>query len=101
MRSRRGTATRQSGTSLSWVIHSAFMDAAMERDAIVVTGAGCVSALGHSVEEFWSALQNGSCGLRKFESPAPSDLRVQIVGAIPAPDPRDMLDARRLPMLDR
>jgi len=32
---------------------------------------------------------------------APSDLKVSVVGAIPAPDPRQMLDARRLPMLDR
>jgi len=73
----------------------------VEREPIVVTGAGCVSALGHSVETFWSALQDGRCGLGKLEEPAPSDLKVPIVGAIPAPDPRQMLDARRLPMLDR
>src|ERR1700744_4517686 len=36
MRSRRGTTTRLSRTSLSWVTHSAFMDAAMEHDAVVV-----------------------------------------------------------------
>ena len=73
----------------------------MEHEPIVVTGAGCVSALGHSVETFWSALQDGRCGLGKLDEPAPSDLKVSIVGAIPAPDPRQMLDARRLPMLDR
>ena len=73
----------------------------MEHEPIVVTGAGCVSALGHSVAAFWSALQDGRCGLGKLEQAAPSDLKVSIVGAIPAPDPRDMLDARRLPMLDR
>jgi nodulation protein E len=73
----------------------------VEHEPIVVTGAGCVSALGHSVETFWSALQDGRCGLGKLEEPAPSDLKVPIVGAIPAPDPRQMLDARRLPVLDR
>ena len=73
----------------------------MEHEPIVVTGAGCVSALGHSVEAFWSALQDGRCGLGKLDESAPSDLKVSIVGAIPAPDPRHMLDARRLPMLDR
>ncbi len=73
----------------------------MQHEPIVVTGAGCVSALGHSVEAFWSALQDGRCGLGKLEQAEPSDLKVSIVGAIPAPDPRDMLDARRLPMLDR
>ncbi len=73
----------------------------MEHESIVVTGTGCVSALGHSVEAFWSALQDGRCGLGKLEQAAPSDLKVSIIGAIPAPDPRHMLDARRLPMLDR
>jgi nodulation protein E len=76
-------------------------DAAVEDNPVVVTGLGCISALGHSVKAFWSALKNGSCGLGKFDSPTPSDLKVQTVGAIPAPDPRNMLDARRLPMLDR
>ena len=39
----------------------------MEHEPIVVTGAGCVSALGHSVEAFWSALQDGRCGLGKLD----------------------------------
>ena len=73
----------------------------MAHEPVVVTGAGCVSALGHSVEAFWSALQDGRCGLGKLDESVPSDLKVSIVGAIPAPDPRHMLDARLLPMLDR
>lgn len=73
----------------------------MEHEPIVVTCAGCVSALGHSVAAFWSALQDGRCGLGKLDESAPSDLKVSVVGAIPAPDPRHMLDARRVPMLDR
>ena len=52
-------------------------------------------------QAFWSALQDGRCGLGKPDVSAPADLKVSIVGAIPAPDPRHMLDARRLPMLDR
>src|SRR5271168_11619 len=98
MRSRPGTAIRLSRTLLSWATRSVLKDAAVEHEPIVVTGAGCVSALGHSVEAFWSALQDGRCGL---DQAAPSDLKVSIVGAIPAPDPRHLLDARRLPMLDR
>jgi nodulation protein E len=53
------------------------------------------------VEAFWSALQDGRCGLGKLDESAPSDLKALIVGAIPAPDPRHMLDVRQLPMLDR
>ena len=33
--------------------------AAVKHEQIVVTGAGCVSTLGHSVEAFWSAPQDG------------------------------------------
>ena len=53
----------------------------MQHEPIVVTGAGCVSALGHSVAAFWSALQDGRCGLSKLEQAAPSDLKVSIACA--------------------
>ena len=43
----------------------------------------------------------GVAVLASVDESAASDLKVSIVGAIPAPDPRHMLDARRLPMLDR
>src|ERR1700722_10118033 len=101
MRSRPGTAIRLSRTLSIWATRSVLKDAAVQHEPIVVTGAGCVSALGHSVGAFWSALLDGRCGLGKLEQAAPSDLKVSIIGAIPAPDPRLMLDARRLPMLDR
>ena len=51
----------------------------MQHEPIVVTGAGCVSALGHSVAAFWSAPQDGRCGLSKLKQAAPSDLKVSIV----------------------
>src|ERR1700742_363143 len=101
MRSRPGTPIRPLRTSSIWATRSALKGAAVQHEPIVVTGAGCVSALGHSVEAFWSALQDGRCGLGKLDQAASSDLKVSVVGAIPAPDPRHMLDARRLPMLDR
>src|SRR4029079_15757873 len=98
MRSKPGTVIRPSRTLSSLATPSALKDAAVEHEPIVVTGVGCVSALGHSVEAFWSALQDGRCGLRKRDESALSDLKVSPVGAIPAPDPRHMLDARRLPI---
>src|SRR5690242_2785992 len=101
MPSRPGTAIRLSRTLLSWATRSVLKDAAVEHEPIVVTGAGCISALGHSVEAFWSALQDGRCGLGKLDQAVPSDLNVSIVGAIPAPDPRHMLDPRRSSVLDR
>ncbi len=73
----------------------------MGHEPIVVTGAGCISALGHSVGAFWSALQEGRGGLGPLDEAARHDLKAGVVGAIPAPDPRTMLNARTLPMLDR
>ena len=73
----------------------------MGHEPIVVTGAGCVSALGHSVQAFWSALKDGHCGLGKLNASAPFDLKVSVGGIIPAPDPRGLLDARLSSTLDR
>src|SRR5579871_4895731 len=101
MRSRRRTATGPSGISSDWATPSALREAVVTHEPIVVTGTGCVSALGHSVEAFWTALQNGICGLGKLDIPTPFELKVTIGGAVPAPDPKQLLDARRLPMLDR
>src|SRR5690349_19654333 len=98
---RRRTTTRPSGISSSWAYPSVLRDTAVNHEPVVVTGTGCVSALGHSVEAFWSAVQDGICGLRRLDTPTQPDLKVTIGGSIPAPDPREQLDARRLPMLDR
>jgi len=78
----------------------------MERERIVVTGLGCVSALGHSVEDFWSALAAGRCGLGPLEVSeptiaVPSPLKITFGGQIPAPDPRLEIDPKRLPLFDR
>jgi nodulation protein E len=73
----------------------------VEYEPVVVTGTGCVSALGHSVEAFWSALQDGRCGFSKPDQPPDFDSKVSVVGAIPAPDPRQILDPRRSSVLDR
>lgn len=73
----------------------------MDDRRVVVTGLGCVSALGHSVEAFWSALAEGRCGIGPLNISAPFELKVSIGGTIPEPDPRTMVDQRRLPMLDR
>lgn len=73
----------------------------MRFEPVVVTGAGCVSALGHSVATFWSALQDGRGGLGTLDEATRLDLKVAAVGAIPSPDPSDLVDRRRLPVLDR
>ncbi len=73
----------------------------MDDRRVVITGLGCVSALGHSVAEFWSALAAGRCGIGPLNVSAPFELKVSIGGTIPPPDPPTMVEQRRLPMLDR
>jgi nodulation protein E len=78
----------------------------MGPDRVVVTGLGCISALGHQVDEFWTSLAAGRCGLGAIDVaapdlPVPSPLKITVGGAIPAPDPRLLVEARRGPMLDR
>ena len=73
----------------------------MDDRRVVVTGLGCVSALGHSVEAFWDALKAGRCGIGPLNVSKPFELKVSIGGTIPEPDPTTMVDQRRLPMLDR
>ena len=68
---------------------------------VVVTGLGSVSALGHSVDAFWSALREGRSGIRPLKVDTPFDLKPQVGGALPEPDPRTLVDPRRLAMLDR
>jgi nodulation protein E len=71
------------------------------REPIVVTGLGCISALGRNVGEFWTALAAGRCGLGPIDVLAPFDLGISVGGVIAPPDPRLLIDRRRAPMLDR
>jgi nodulation protein E len=68
---------------------------------VVVTGLGCISALGHSVDEFWTGLKEGRVGIGPIEVSKPFDLKVSIGGAIPPPAPETLVDRRKLAMLDR
>ena len=41
----------------------------MERRRVVITGIGTINPLGHNIEEYFSALENGVCGvdfIRKY-----------------------------------
>lgn len=68
---------------------------------VVVTGLGCVSALGHSVDTFWTSLKEGRSGIGPLSTSPPFDLKVSVAAAIPDPDPSTLVDQRRLAMLDR
>jgi malonyl-ACP decarboxylase len=39
------------------------------RDSVVITGLGVVSAIGAGIEEFAGGLRQGACGIRRFDGP--------------------------------
>jgi nodulation protein E len=98
--------SKRSPISSNWDNNKVLCGVAMDHDRVVVTGLGCVSALGHDVDEFWSSLATGRCGLGPIDvsSPdlsAPAPRITTVGGAIPSPDPRLLFEPRRSRKLDR
>jgi len=54
---------------------------------VVVTGNGVVTPLGVGVDRFWTALQNGECGIRQVRSFPTEDLHIAIAGEVADFDP--------------
>jgi 3-oxoacyl-[acyl-carrier-protein] synthase II len=71
-----------------------------QRPRVVVTGMGAISALGSSLDLFWSGLTSGRSGIRRITQFDASALPCQIAGEIPDFDPEiyiDRKEARRIP----
>lgn len=69
--------------------------------AVAVTGLGCTSALGNDVEQTWSAMKEGVCGIRPFRNiNTTENLKIEIGGEIPGPVDAGVPE-RRLPAFDR
>ncbi|MGE3342313.1 MAG: beta-ketoacyl synthase [Vicinamibacterales bacterium] len=49
---------------------------------VVVTGLGCLSALGRTVDEFWSALEAGRCGIRPITRVPPDKVQIGIAAEV-------------------
>lgn len=60
----------------------------------VITGLGCVSALGIGAETFWRRLAAGESGLRPMRRIDPAGLRNELAGEVPEDDWRDHGDGR-------
>ncbi len=68
---------------------------------VVVTGLGCISALGANHEEFWSALREARPGIAPLEGFEPGRLRFANAAQVRGFDPAVHLEATRLDLLDR
>lgn len=69
---------------------------------VVITGLGCVSALGLGVEPFWSGLITGETGVRPLSWPAGQEAAKIATGArVWGYEPGDWFPANQIPLLDR
>jgi 3-oxoacyl-[acyl-carrier-protein] synthase II len=60
----------------------------------VITGLGCVTPIGHNVEDFWAALTAGQSGVRRISLFDPSDLECQIAAEVKDWDPNKWMEPK-------
>ena len=68
---------------------------------VVITGLGCVSALGHDAETHWRAARDARCGIGPMRSVDTDPLRTKIAAEVWDFDPAQHFDERRAESLDR
>ncbi|WP_407399521.1 beta-ketoacyl-ACP synthase II [Treponema sp.] len=61
----------------------------MERRRVVITGMGCISPVGNSVDAAWNSIKNGISGISTISLFDTSDLRVHIAGEVKNFNPED------------
>ena len=68
---------------------------------VVVTGLGCISALGPTAREFWSALTSARSGIQPLQCVEPGRLRFSHAAEVQGFDPATHFEPRQLDLLDR
>src|SRR5437660_12236460 len=68
---------------------------------VVVTGLGCVSPIGLSVDEYWQNLLAGVSGAARITSFDPQGLPVQIAAEVKGFDPGDFMDRKAARRMER
>lgn len=70
-------------------------------DSVVITGLGCISALGTNVESNWTAASSGVCGFDNLAGIDGGNLRVKQAAQVRDFDPQAIFSTSELPLLDR
>lgn len=68
---------------------------------VVVTGLGTVTALGHSVDEFWRNIVDGKSGVSRVERIDVSDISTKVAAEVKGFDITDHMSKREARRLDR
>lgn len=68
---------------------------------VVVTGMGAITPIGNNLDEFWSGIKNGVCGVDKVTLFDASDLKTQIAGEVKNFDPTEFIEKKEARKMDR
>jgi 3-oxoacyl-[acyl-carrier-protein] synthase II len=68
---------------------------------VVVTGLGCISPIGLTVEDYWANLLKGVSGVARITSFDPDGLPVQIAAEVKDFDPADYMDRKASRRMER
>ena len=68
---------------------------------VVVTGMGAITPIGNNLDEFWSGIKNGVCGVDKVTLFDASDLKTQIAGEVKNFDPTEFIEKKEVRKMDR
>ncbi|MFY0595780.1 MAG: beta-ketoacyl-[acyl-carrier-protein] synthase family protein [Cognatishimia sp.] len=68
---------------------------------VVITGAGTINALGHNVQDTWSAMKEGKCGIGPLEMRDVDRLAIKIGGQVTGFEPDSLFNRQQLALYDR
>lgn len=68
---------------------------------VVITGMGCITPLGNSVEEFWKGIEEGKCGIDEITAFDTTDHKVHLAGEAKDFVPENYIDKKEAKRMDR
>jgi 3-oxoacyl-[acyl-carrier-protein] synthase II len=77
------------------------MESVSPHKRVVVTGMGVVASLGHNVNDFWTAILAGKCGIDRVTLFDAKDYSCQIGAEVRGWDPTTLMDAKEVRRNDR
>lgn len=70
-------------------------------ERLVITGMGAITPIGIGVEEYWTNLMNGACGIDFIKSIDTSELPIKVAGEADKFDPTDFMPRKKAREMDR
>lgn len=73
----------------------------MNNKRVVVTGLGAITPIGNNVEDFWSGIKQGKCGIQEITLFDTTNFKAKLAGEVKNYNPEDFLDKKSAKRLDR